>query len=132
MTMNRQSYREHIINVHPNKNPLDMKVYGEKTFAETMALLRGATVTRGRLRGPGGSGMTGGGGMAGHHKEQEKEKEKEQVQEKEQGQEQEAGSMDVDYSETLEAAESQVGDISSESLKMVEEAARDEDEEEVA
>jgi hypothetical protein len=44
MTMNRQSYREHIINVHPNKNPLDMKVYGEKTFVETMALSRGATV----------------------------------------------------------------------------------------
>ena len=43
MTMNRQSYREHIINVHPNKNPLDLKVYGEKTFAETIALLRGAT-----------------------------------------------------------------------------------------
>ena len=54
MIMNRQSYREHIINVHPNKNPRDLKVYGEKTFAETMALLRGATVTRGRLRGPGG------------------------------------------------------------------------------
>ena len=28
MTMNRQSYREHIINVHPNENPLDLKVRG--------------------------------------------------------------------------------------------------------
>ena len=64
MIMNRQSYSEHIINVHPNKNPRDLKVYGEKTFAETMALLQGATVTRGRLRGPGGSGMAGGDGMA--------------------------------------------------------------------
>ena len=53
--------------VHPGENPLDLKVFGEKTFAESMALLRGATVTRGRLRGPGGSGMTGGGGMAGPH-----------------------------------------------------------------
>ena len=69
MKMNKQSYREHIMNVHPKENPLDLKVYGEKTFAETMALLRGSTVTRGRLRGPSG------GGMAGPHKEQEHEQE---------------------------------------------------------
>ena len=65
----------------------------------------------------GGSGMAGGGGMAGQDKE--KDTEKEQVQEKEQGhdqgQEQGAGSMDVDYSEPLEAVESQLGDIGSES-----------------
>ena len=45
--------------MNPGENPLDLKVYGEKTFAVTMALLRGSTVTRGRLRGPGGSGMAG-------------------------------------------------------------------------
>ena len=72
MKMNKQSYREHIMNVHPKENPLDLKVYGQKTFAETMALLRGSTVTRGRLRGPSG------GGMAGPHKEQEHEQEQEQ------------------------------------------------------
>ena len=77
----------------PWENILDLKVYGEKTFVETMALLRGSTVTRGRLRGPGGSGM------AGPHKEQEKEKEKEQEQE------QEVGAMDVDDRESLEAVE---------------------------
>ena len=50
MKMNKQSYREHIMNVHPKENPLDLKVYGQKTLAETMALLRGSTVTLGRLR----------------------------------------------------------------------------------
>ena len=49
LKMNKQSYREYIMNVHPKENPLDLKVYGQKTFAETMALLRGSTVTRGRL-----------------------------------------------------------------------------------
>ena len=79
-------FSEHSVNiVHPGENPLVLKVYGEKTFAETMALLRGSTVTRGRLRGPGGIGM------ADPHKEQE----------------QEVGAMDVDVDdrESLEAVE---------------------------